>query len=250
MELDELHVGDRRTRAIGHGDAIAGRDVGVRRVEVHLPRPAGAEERGACAHRVDVAGGAIEHVRSPADGGVARVIDQQVDREMVLENAYLRRGAHRFGEGADDLVSGGVERVQDASLRVTALLPEVVRPALAVLVAVEAHAEVDQLADAGRALAHDDLHDVAMTEARARAERVRDVRLERVVRAPDRGDTALGVLAGALRQAVLGDEQDAAPDAQRKAQVSPAMPLPTTRKSASIGSGRQLPVCAQCGSSG
>src|SRR5438067_1119743 len=36
VELHELHVRDGRARPVRHGDAVAGRDVGVRRVEVGL----------------------------------------------------------------------------------------------------------------------------------------------------------------------------------------------------------------------
>ena len=38
VELEELHVRDRRAGAVRHRDAVAGRDVGVRRVEVDLAR--------------------------------------------------------------------------------------------------------------------------------------------------------------------------------------------------------------------
>jgi hypothetical protein len=41
--------------AIGHGEAVARRDVGVRRVEVHLAGAAGAEHRGARGEAMDLA---------------------------------------------------------------------------------------------------------------------------------------------------------------------------------------------------
>ena len=66
---------------------------------------------------------------------------------MVLEDADPRSGANRVAERADDLVPGGVERVQDATLGMAALLAEVVRPALGVLPSVEADAERDEVAD-------------------------------------------------------------------------------------------------------
>src|SRR6185436_4412144 len=73
---------------------------------------------------------------------------------------------------------------------------------------VEVRAEGDQVADAVGALAHDRLDDVAVAEAGAGDERVLGMRLEAVLRAPDRGDSTLRVLAGALGQAVLRDDHD------------------------------------------
>ena len=129
---------------------------------------------------------------------------------MVLEDLDVRLGAHRLAERADDLAPGGVGGVQDAPLGVAALLAEVVLAVLRVAAAVEVRPERDQVAHAVRSLAHDDLDDVAVAEAVAGDERVVDVGLEGVVGAPDRGDAALGVLARALGQPVLGDQHDAA----------------------------------------
>ena len=56
VELDELHVADRHAGAVGHGDAVAGRDVGVGRVEVHLAGAAGGQQRRARAEALHRAG--------------------------------------------------------------------------------------------------------------------------------------------------------------------------------------------------
>ena len=44
VELDELHVGDGHARAVGHGHAVAGGDVGIGGVEIDLAAAAGGEE--------------------------------------------------------------------------------------------------------------------------------------------------------------------------------------------------------------
>jgi hypothetical protein len=44
MKLDELHVRDRHARAVGHGHAVAGGDVGVRGVEIDLAAAAGGQQ--------------------------------------------------------------------------------------------------------------------------------------------------------------------------------------------------------------
>ena len=45
MELDELHVGDRRAGALGHGHAVAGGDVRIGGVEIDLAAAAGGQQR-------------------------------------------------------------------------------------------------------------------------------------------------------------------------------------------------------------
>src|SRR5262249_26318837 len=129
---------------------------------------------------------------------------------VVLEDADAGRGAHRLAQRPDDLVPGCIQGVQDAPLGVATLLAEIIGPALGVSPPVEVDPQGDEVPDPVRALAHDRGDDVAMAEPRAGLQRVLDVGLERVVRAPDRSDAALGVLARALRQTVLGDQEDAA----------------------------------------
>ncbi len=120
---------------------------------------------------------------------------------------------------------GGVERVQDAPLRVAALLAEVVLPVVGIAAPIEVGAERDQVADAVRPFADDHLDDVAVAEPGAGDERVVDVRLEAVLGAPDRRDAALGVLARTLGQPVLRQEDDLMPcprTAQRRDQAGDA----------------------------
>src|SRR5204862_485662 len=62
VELDELHVGDRRAGAIGHGHPVGGGDVGVGGVQVDLAGAAGGKNGGARDVGLDLAGGAIEDV--------------------------------------------------------------------------------------------------------------------------------------------------------------------------------------------
>ena len=45
MELNEFHVRYHGSCAVGHGEAVAGGDIRVRRMEVYLSRAAGCEPR-------------------------------------------------------------------------------------------------------------------------------------------------------------------------------------------------------------
>src|SRR5262249_6402934 len=103
-----------------------------------------------------------------------------------------------------------VRGVQDAPPGVPALLAEVVLAVLGVAAQVEVGPQRDQVPDAVRSLADDDLDGVAMAEAVARHQRVLDVLLEAVVGAPHRRAPALRVAARALRQPVLRDQEHAA----------------------------------------
>src|SRR5262249_33275495 len=91
---------------------------------------------------------------------------------------------------------------------VAALLAEVVLAALGVAAEVEARAERDQVLHACGTVAHDQVDDVGVAEAGTGGVRVLRVRLETVVGAPHRRDPTLGVLARALREAVLGEQDD------------------------------------------
>ena len=129
---------------------------------------------------------------------------------MALEDADVRLRAHRRDQRAHDLAAGGVGGVQDAAMAVAALAAEIVLAVLGAGAAREVGAERDQLADALGAVAHHQVDDVAVAEAGAGDQRVLDVRLEGILRAPHRGDAALRVGGGALRQAVLGQDDDRA----------------------------------------
>ena len=66
MKLDELHVGDRRAGAPGHGHAVAGRDVRIGRVEINFPATAGREHDPIRANRFDLASFFIENINAEA----------------------------------------------------------------------------------------------------------------------------------------------------------------------------------------
>jgi len=128
--------------------------------------------------------------------------------------------ANGGGERANDLLPGEVAGVQHAAFRVAALAPEVVLDRVAGQVRVEARAERDELADALGPLVHDHVDDVLVTESGAGLDGVAGMRLEGVLRAPDRGDAALRVGGVALVGAILGEDGHApgVGDAERERQ--------------------------------
>ena len=90
MELVELHVRDLGAGAVRHRDAVARRDVGVRRVEVDLAGAAGGEHRRARDDGLDLARALVEHVR--AEHGV---------RAAVLGGSSAGRRPDVIGQDGD-----------------------------------------------------------------------------------------------------------------------------------------------------
>lgn len=89
MELDELHVGDGGTGAIGHGDSVAGRDVGVGGIEVDFAAASGGEEDDGGEEGGDGIGIAVEGVGTEATilaWAAEFVTGDEVDREMIFED--------------------------------------------------------------------------------------------------------------------------------------------------------------------
>jgi len=64
MELDKFHVRNRRPGAIGHRNAVTGRNVGVRGVEINLPATTRGQQRHRCGKGPDAIALFVEHIRA------------------------------------------------------------------------------------------------------------------------------------------------------------------------------------------
>ena len=96
----------------------------------------------------------------------------------------------------------------------------------------EADAEVDQPLDALAAVLHGEAHHVLVAQARSGAQRVGDVRVDRVLVVEHGGDAALGPGRGAVAELALADHRDPRRAAQTcSATLRPAAPLPITSTS-------------------
>src|SRR5262249_55098050 len=160
--------------AVGHRDAVAGRDVGVRGVDVDLAAAAGGEHGGARRYGLDLAGVLVEDVGAEARR-LAAVLGhrQEVDRDVIGDDRDVGVALGGGDQGALDLVAGGVGEVDDAAARVAALAAEL--EAGAVLGAVEADAEREHALDHGGAALDGELDRAPIAEAVADREGVLDV---------------------------------------------------------------------------
>ena len=111
----------------------------------------------------------------------AAVRHREVAGEGLLEHGDPRRLARRFAQRAHDLGAGGVARVQDArpAVRRFARQRQVV-----VGIAIEAHAERQQLAHGRRPFLREDRDRLGIGETAGHRHRVARVQLRRVVRPP------------------------------------------------------------------
>ena len=229
---------DRHAGAVRHGDAVAGRDVGVatcRGTPCRRRRwPAASRARVKRVHRAASRGRGRRRPSRTARGSVGS--------RVASVSRSTRGGARGRGcwasRGPPPTSARMISRpVASEACRMRRWLWPPSRPRsysrIVVLVAArEVGAEGDQVADALRPLAHHQLDDVAVAEAGAGDQGVLDVRLEGVVGAPHRGDAALGVARRALRQRSLREQRRPCRDrAACSANVRPARPLPMTRKS-------------------
>ena len=66
VELDELHVGDRGSSAVGHCHTITGRDVRVRRIKIDFAATARGQENRAGGKGPDLVGFLVQHIHTMA----------------------------------------------------------------------------------------------------------------------------------------------------------------------------------------
>ena len=196
MELDELHIRDHRTGAPRHRHAVAGRDIGVRGVEVDLPTTAGGEHGDIAAEGFHHAGGLVENIDSEA-AVLAGVTEfprgDEVHGHVVLHDLDRGVGGDLLEEAGFDFAAGGIASVEDAAFRVAAFAPEVgLGRAVAVFALVEMHSEAGEFGNALGALGDDGANDILVAKAGAGGERVADVEVEGILAAHHTGHTALG----------------------------------------------------------
>ena len=226
MKLDELHVRNRRARAIRHRHAVAGRDVGVRRVEINLAAAARGQQRHRRGEGPDAAGFFVEHISAETavrPGLTEFLARDQINREVIFKNLDVRLARRRIQQRPLDFPAGHVLRVQNAPLGMSAFLAQVQFPAAVFGRGVplgKFHPQLNQFRDACRAFLDDGADDAFLAQARARRERVAHVQLERILLARHRRDAALRVIGVRLRPVLFRDDGHAPArrDLQREGQ--------------------------------
>ncbi len=164
MKLNELDIADLRARAPRHRDAIAGRDIGIRRFLEDSAQSAGREQYRACVHIAQRAAFLVKHHRARGASSLSADPDRRSRSQIEFAEA-----TRLLIECACNLPPGGIAmRVQNAVAAVRAFARE--RKPLPF--AIELRAPVDQLLNRGRAFFHQRADSLAVAESIARIERV------------------------------------------------------------------------------
>ena len=197
VELHKLHVLHGGLGAVGHGNAVAGGNLGIGGGGVDGSCAAGGHQRDARKVGVNLIVAGINHVGSIAlnVGRAARHFDSKVvlgddfHGKVVLQHLYPRVAAHGVHEAALYLEARVVLMVEDAELRVTALTVQVER---SVALLVEVDAPLHQVADCGGRVSHHMLNGLGVGKPVAGHHGVMDMLLKVVhLDVGHRGDAAL-----------------------------------------------------------
>ena len=213
MKLDELEVSHARTGLEGHGDAVPGRDRRIRRFTKDLARTARRDERspGLCQFELPVA---TDELRA----STLTAACHERHRECIVEDTHAPVRLHLLPEHTTDLATGRIARVEHASNRVRGLTAKRRRSRR---IAIERDAPRDELVDVARTVTDKHVDRLWYTEAIPGGNRVREVKLGRVVRADRCGDSALRVAGITLARIGLREHDDVAGFRQRERGAKP-----------------------------
>ena len=203
VELNELDVADDGAGAPGHGDAVAGGDIGVGGFFEDATEAAGGEEGGAGKDGVALFVAGVE-----GDGAADLAVGHEEigDGGKAKEANVGQRGGFAV-EGAGDLFAGGVAvGVEDTVAGVCAFAAEDEFTALT----VEFGAPFEELFDDAGAFIDEGTDGVRIAEAVAGLEGVLFVEGNLIVIGEGSGDAALGVFGGRFVEGVLGEDEDLA----------------------------------------
>src|SRR5216117_1830968 len=102
MKLDELHVGDGRASAVSHRHTIAGRDVGIGRVEINLATTAGRQQHYGRDEGLDFASLVVEDVNAQTAVNVGRAsrLPLCFKRDRTVSGTLRHARAQLYGRDA------------------------------------------------------------------------------------------------------------------------------------------------------
>ena len=211
VELDELHVRHATAGAPGHGNAVAGRGVGVAGVAVHLAHTAGGQHhrrshQGLHAVGFDVQG--VHAVTALRRTRLHRVLLQvalgdQVDRHPLLTQGDVGMTLDLVEQHIVDGLAGGIGRVGNAADRMAAFASQVQaqRPGR---VGRERHTACNQPLNGFGTVACNELGGALVDQAAAGFLGVAHMGLDAVVAAQHADNATLGPGRGSFVHLALG----------------------------------------------
>jgi hypothetical protein len=133
----------------------------------------------------------------------------EIDRRVMFEQLDVGQGANSVFQRVLDGATGGVGGMHDTPVAMAALAGQVIAIGVERLfVSCKLYAFAQQPADILRPALYHQLYGLGVAQAGACAQRVLNVRLDRVGGVEDRGDAALRIERVAFAQFSLGDHRD------------------------------------------
>ena len=210
VKLDELHIRDRGSGAIGHRHAIAGRNVWVGGVEVNLSAASGSDNDCVCPEGFDLLALGVEDVHALTMVGTRKfeaMGRDKIDGEMVFKDVDIGIRGNRVEEGSFDFASRDILGVENPTLRVSAFFSQIPLALSRFQIPfAKLHAESDQVLDATGAFAQDLPDDLLIAESRSGIAGILDMFLDGILFARDGGDAALGVVGVGFSPVLFGDD--------------------------------------------
>jgi len=118
MKLDKLHVCDSSARAISHGNAVAGGNIGVGGIEINFSATTCGQESDRSGESFNSASAIIENVNAEATvvGDVTEFLaGDEIDGEMIFEDFDIGLCGNRGEQSTFDFAAGDIFGVEDSS---------------------------------------------------------------------------------------------------------------------------------------
>ena len=175
VELIELHVGDAAAGAPGHGNAVAGRDVGIAGVLVGLAGTTGGECDKAGAADFDLTAVLVQYIGAYDAVFAAQALlvsRDELDRHPIFHEVDMRAFPHTIDQRRRNGATGGIVGMNDAAVRVAAFARQM---QMLGIIQREAHALLDQPANGLGAIFNSELDAVFMAQAGSGDQRILDM---------------------------------------------------------------------------
>ena len=212
MELDEFHIRNHRPGPPSHGNAVAGRDIGIRRIEIHFSTsPRGGHGHIGAQGFYD-AGGLIEHIDTEATilHGVAEFAGgDEIHGHVVFHHFDSGMLGDALEKSGFNLSSSGVAGMQDAAFRMPSFSAEIwLHRAVAIFPLIKMNAKPGEFRNPCGTFRDNRADDILVAKPCAGGQRVAHMEVERILAGHYASDAALGPGGIRVRRRAFCDDGD------------------------------------------
>ncbi len=202
MKLNELEIDHRRPRAVGHRNAVAGRDLWIRRFVIDLTRAARCQQ-----HRSRKRRGEVAVARQESRADAATIVDHEIDDARVIFGSDPWQPRRAFPENAADLAARCIVCMQYAPGTMCRFHRECEFP---IGRTIKVDAPGNQFTHEPWAILDKDLDGVRIAQAVASSDGVRSMQLRGISRSNRRRNASLCVAGVAVSGSALSEDENVA----------------------------------------